>query len=137
MVSPSTHRFIFGRLAVHNFRFGSKSRLLMPYRFQVKTLLRSLTLVMLIALPACSTLEQRWEQFDTERRQEIGVKTKDYYLAEWGKPAKRARSDDGGDVWTWEFSGYGGAQGWKKTLIFTPDGVLKDFRQDYWPKESW
>jgi len=30
------------------------------------------------------TLEQRWEWFDAERRQEIGVNTKDYYLSEWG-----------------------------------------------------
>jgi hypothetical protein len=83
------------------------------------------------------TLEQRWEAFDVERRQEIGVKTKDYYLTEWGMPAKRAKSEDGGEILTWEFSGYGGAQGWRKTLIFTPDGVLKDFRRDYWPKESY
>ena len=99
--------------------------------------LLSVTLAALLSLPGCLTLEQRWEQFDQDRRQEIGVKSKDYYLSEWGKPAKRARSDDGGEVWTWEFSGYGGAQGWNKTLIFTPDGVLRDFRRDYWPKESW
>ena len=49
------------------------------------------------------TLEQRWEAFDAERRQEIGVKTKDYYLTEWGKPAKRAKSEDGGEILTWEF----------------------------------
>ncbi len=35
----------------------------------------------------------------------------------------------------WEFSGYGGAQGWRKTLIFTPEGVLKDFRREYRPKD--
>src|SRR5262245_9795554 len=110
---------------------------LMPSRFGIETILLHLTLVTLISLPGCMTLEQRWQQFDIERRQEIGVKTKDYYLAEWGKPAKRGKSDDGGEVWTWEFSGYGGAQGWRKTLIFTQDGVLKDFRRDYWPKESW
>ena len=109
----------------------------MPSRYGMETVLFNLTLAMLIALPACSTKEQRWQQFDTERRQEIGVKTKDYYLTEWGKPAKGALSDDGGEVWTWEFSGYGGAQGWKKTLIFSQDAVLKDFRRDYWPKESW
>ena len=99
--------------------------------------LLSLAIVALVSVSGCSTLEQRWQQFDDQRRQEIGVKTKDYYLAEWGKPAKRARTEDGGDVWTWEFSGYGGAQGWRKTLIFAPDGVLKDFRRDYWPKEEW
>ena len=100
----------------------------------------SAPLIILIALPmltACfNTLEQRWETFDADRRQEIGVKTKDYYIAEWGKPAKRFTSRDGGETLTWEFSGYGGAQGWRKTLMFTPDGVLKDFQRDYWPKEN-
>jgi hypothetical protein len=47
------------------------------------------TFVALPLLPGCLTLEQRWEKFHTERRQEIGVKTKDDYLNEWGKPAKR------------------------------------------------
>ncbi len=66
-------------------------------------------------LTACyMTMEQRWEAFDAQRRQEIGVKAKEYYLSEWGKPAKRTRSPDGEDVWTWEFSGYGGGQGWRK-----------------------
>ncbi|HEU4683600.1 MAG TPA: hypothetical protein VFS39_03760 [Nitrospira sp.] len=92
---------------------------------------------LLASAASCSTLEQRWERFDMERRQEIGVKTKEYYLSEWGKPAKRTTSNDGGEVWTWEFSAYGGAQGWRKTLIFAPDATLKDFRRDYWPKESW
>jgi len=98
--------------------------------------LLSVTVAALTLLQGCSTLDQRWQQFDAERREEIGVKTKDYYLSEWGKPKKREQSADGGEIWTWEFSGYGGAQGWKKTLIFTPDGVLKDFRRDYWPKET-
>ena len=109
----------------------------MLLRIERHTVLLGMMLAALIAVPGCLTLEQRWQQFDADRRQEIGVKTKDYYLSEWGKPAKRVKSDDAGEVWTWEFSGYGGAQGWKKTLIFTQDGVLKDFRRDYWPKESW
>ena len=109
----------------------------MPCRVEMETVFLGLTLAALITLPACSTLEQRWQQFDMERRQEIGVKTKDYYLSEWGRPAKRTPSDDGGEVWTWEFSGYGGAQWWRKTLIFNHDGGLKEFRLDYWPKESW
>ena len=113
-------------------------KLLMPSPFGTATvLLFSVSLTALVSLSGCSTLEERWQQFDVERRQEIGVKTKDYYLSEWGKPAKRTTSDDGREVWTWEFSGYGGAQGWRKTLIFTQDGVLKDFRRDYWPKQSW
>ncbi len=109
----------------------------MRWRFEAQSVLLSAAVVALTLLPGCLTREQRWEQFDTERRQEIGVKTKDYYLNEWGKPAKRVKSHDGGEEWTWEFSGYGGAQGWKKTLIFTQNGVLKDFRRDYWPKETW
>lgn len=93
-------------------------------------------LTTMLLLSGCfMTLEQRWEAFDAQRKEEIGVKTKDYYLTEWGKPAKLAKAADGGEVLTWEFSGYGGAQGWRKTLLFTRDGVLKDFRRDYWPKE--
>ena len=83
------------------------------------------------------TLEERWQAFDAERRQEVGIKTKDYYIAEWGNPSKRTRSQEGEDVWIWESSGYGGAQGWRKTLVFSSDGVLKDVRRDYWPKEVW
>lgn len=70
-----------------------------------------LILTIVDSVSGCSTWEQRWQQFDDQRRQEIGVKTKDSYSTEWGQPAKRARSEDGGEVWTWEFSGYGGAQG--------------------------
>jgi len=111
-------------------------------RREVRLTRRSLPIcVILMLMPlftGCfNTLEQRWEAFDAERRKEIGVKTKDYYLTEWGKPAKREKSEDGGEILTWEFSGYGGAQGWRKTLIFTQNGVLKDFRRDYWPKESY
>ena len=95
-------------------------------------------LLLVLSIGGCfNTLEQRWEAFDAERREEIGVKTKEYFIKEWGKPAKRAKSADGGEILTWEFSGYGGAQGWRKTLLFTQDGVLKDFSRDYWPKESY
>jgi len=94
-------------------------------------------LMLMLFLTGCfNTLEQRWEVFDTDRKAEIGVKTKDYYITEWGKPIRRARSEDGGEVLTWTFSGYGGNQGWRKTLTFTPEGVLKDFQRDYWPKEQ-
>lgn len=93
-------------------------------------------LILVLGLAGCfNTMEQRWEAFDASRRAEIGVKTKDYYVSEWGRPAKREKSQDGGETLTWTFSGYGGAQGWRKTLMFTSDGVLKDFSRDYWPKE--
>lgn len=94
-------------------------------------------LMTLVCMTGCPlTLEQRWEAFDADRRQEIGVKTTDYYLSEWGKPAKRGTTADGDIVWTWELKAYGGAQGWRKTLIFTRDGVLKAFSRDYWPKDN-
>ena len=64
----------------------------MPWRFEANAVLLSAALLALTLLPGCLTREQRWEEFDTERRQEIGVKTKDHYLNEWGKPAKRVKS---------------------------------------------
>ena len=79
----------------------------------------------------------RWQEYDETMKSQIGSKNKDYYIAEWGNPSKRTRSQEGEDVWIWESSGYGGAQGWRKTLVFSSDGVLKDFRRDYWPKEVW
>ena len=95
-------------------------------------------LMLVLFLTGCfNTLEQRWRAIDADLRAEIGVKTKDYYITEWGKPAKRARSEDGGETLTWRLSAYGGAQGWRKTLMFTPEGVLKDFNRDYWPKEQY
>jgi hypothetical protein len=94
-------------------------------------------LMLMLLLTGCfNTLAQRWEAFDADRKAEIGVKTKDYYITEWGNPAKRMRSEDGGETLIWTFSGYGGHQGWRKTLIFSPNGVLKDFQRDYWPKEQ-
>jgi hypothetical protein len=97
----------------------------------------SIIVVMAFLLAGCfSSLEQRWEGFDEQMRQEIGVKTKDYYVSEWGNPTKRVKLADGGSTWIWEFRGYGGAQGWNKTLTFTPDGVLKEFHREYWPKEN-
>lgn len=81
------------------------------------------------------TMEQRWEAFDQRMKQEVGVKTRDYYLSEWGMPAKRQRLTDGGEVLVWEWRGYGGAQGWNKTLTFSSDGLLKDFKREYWPRD--
>jgi hypothetical protein len=83
------------------------------------------------------TLEQRWAAFDAKMQQEVGVKTKDYYIAEWGRPARGAKAADGNETWVWEMKGYGGAQGWRKTLTFSPDGLLTGFKRDYWPKELW
>jgi hypothetical protein len=94
-----------------------------------------IVMVMLLLAGCYWTLEQRWAAFDAQMRQEIGVKTKDSYVSEWGNPTKRTKAADGGEIWTWEFRGYGGRQGWNKILTFTPDGVLKDFHREYWPKE--
>ena len=96
----------------------------------------AILLVVILSLAGCYwTLEQRWQAFDEQMQQEIGVKTKDYYVREWGNPSKRMKTADGEDVWTWEWRGYGGTQGWNKTLTFSPDGVLKTFRREYWPKD--
>ena len=96
--------------------------------------------IVLIAVPFLSgcfaTLEERWQAFDTKMRQEVGVKTKEYYVREWGHPAKRAKVGDGGEILRWESRAYGGAQGWNKILTFGSDGVLKEFQRDYWPKEQ-
>ncbi|MBS0182589.1 MAG: hypothetical protein JSS39_09325 [Nitrospira sp.] len=80
--------------------------------------------------------EQRWEAFDERMRQEIGVKTEDYYVREWGKPAKTRQTTDGGEIATWEFRDYDDAQGWNQDLTFGPDGVLTEFHRDYRPKEQ-
>lgn len=102
--------------------------------------LNRLFYVVLIAVPLLSgcywTLEQRWGAFDAKMRQEVGVKTKDYYVREWGQPTKRANAGDGGEILRWESRAYGGAQGWNKALTFGPDGVLKEFQRDYWPKDQ-
>ena len=44
----------------------------MPWRFEANAVLLSAALLALTLLPGCLTREQRWEQFDTERREEIG-----------------------------------------------------------------
>ena len=82
------------------------------------------------------TMEQRWEAFDAKMRQEVGVKTKNYYVREWGQPTRRAKAEGGGEILRWESRAYGGAQGWNKALMFGPDGILKEFQRDYWPKEQ-
>jgi hypothetical protein len=96
----------------------------------------SIIVVALLLVGCFSSLEQRWKRFDEQMRQDIGVKTKDYYISEWGNPTKRTTSADGGSTWTWQFRGYGGRQGWNKSLTFTSDGVLKEFHREYWPKEN-
>jgi hypothetical protein len=50
----------------------------------------SIIVVVAFLLAGCFlSLEQRWEAFDEQIRQEIGVKTKNYYVSEWGNPTKR------------------------------------------------
>ena len=62
-----------------------------------------IAVVMLLVAGCFLSVEQRWEKIDDQMRQEIGVKTKDYYVSEWGNPAKRYKTADGGSIWTWEF----------------------------------
>jgi len=90
--------------------------------------------VPLLTTGCYQTMEQRWQAIDVQMQQEIGVKTKDYYIGEWGRPAKREKLTDGGEIIIWEQKAYGGAQGWQKTLTFSPDGVLREFSRKYWPQ---
>ena len=42
-------------------------------------------LMLVLFLTGCfNTMEQRWEAVDADLKAEIGVKTKDYYMTEWG-----------------------------------------------------
>ena len=81
-----------------------------------------------------SCYSTRWAEFDTTMKSEIGVKNKDYYISKWGPPSRGAKLDEGGEVLTWEWQGVsqGDSQGWKKTLIFSPDGLLKDYNWKCW-----
>ena len=61
----------------------------------------SIIVVLMLFLAGCFlSVEQRWEKIDEQMQQEIGVKTKDYYVSEWGNPAKRVKLADGGSIWT-------------------------------------
>ncbi|MDF0666031.1 MAG: hypothetical protein P0119_08135 [Nitrospira sp.] len=80
--------------------------------------------------------EQRWEAFDARMRQEIGVKTEDYYVREWGKPVQKRQTPDGGGIATWEFRDYDDVLSWNQDLTFGPDGILTGFQRDHWPKEQ-
>jgi hypothetical protein len=83
----------------------------------------SKALFVAILLAGCFlSLEQRWEAFDEQMLQEIGVKIKDYYVSEWGNPTNRVKLANGGSTWTWEFRGYDGVQGWPPELPF-PGGI--------------
>lgn len=79
---------------------------------------------------------EQWRQaIDAQMQQEIGIKTKAHYFREWRRPAKRERLADGEEIIIWEQKAYGGVQGWRKTLAFSPDGVLREFSRTYWPKD--
>ncbi len=107
---------------------------------QCSRLITWLFVLSLVAVPliASGCYSTRWTNFDATMKQEIGVKNKDYYITEWGPPSSRASLDDGGEVLTWEWQGYvadqygGHDRGWKKTLIFSREGVLKDYNWQYW-----
>lgn len=81
------------------------------------------------------TMADRWAAFDARMKADVGVQTAQHYYDEWGRPAKQRKLPDGSWEMRWEMRGYGGGQGWDKTLIFSPDGKLKSYSYDYWPKE--
>ena len=99
--------------------------------------LLALTIIFVFGLLA-GCYSGRWEKFDETMKSQIGIKNRDHYVVEWGPPSKRATLDDGGEVLTWEWQGHvqdqsgGHSQGWQKTLIFSPDGLLKDYKWQYW-----
>ena len=99
--------------------------------------LLALTIIFVFGLLA-GCYSGRWEKFDETMKSQIGIKNRDHYVVEWGPPSKRAKLDDGGEVLTWEWQGQvqdqsgGHSQGWQKTLIFSPDGLLKDYKWQYW-----
>ncbi len=94
--------------------------------------------LLIISLSLTGCYSTRWEKFDEQMKSEVGVKNRDYYIVKWGPPNKRTALDDSGEVLTWEWHGYaadqyqGHSQGWKKTLVFGQDGVLKNFNWEYW-----
>ncbi|MDE3118602.1 MAG: hypothetical protein KGL03_06245 [Nitrospirota bacterium] len=91
--------------------------------------------VLLPSAGCYQTMEQRWQAIDAQMQQEIGIKTKEHYFSEWGRPARREKLANGGEIIIWEQKAYGGAQGWRKTLTFSPDGVLREFSRTYWPQD--
>lgn len=106
---------------------------------QVEKLMRftwlSVVAVALLASGCFGTMEQRWAAFDEQMRQEVGVKTKEYYLKEWGGPANWEKLKDGGEALTWEWRARSGTEGWQKILIFSSGGILRDFKREYWPRK--
>jgi len=80
-------------------------------------------------------MAERKAAFEEQVRPEVGVKTKDYYLDVWDLPANREPLSDGGESLTWEWRSMDGRMGWQKTLIFSPEGLLKDYRWTHWPRK--
>ena len=95
-----------------------------------------LSVAAVLLLSGCSqTMEERKAVFAEEMRPQIGVQTKDFYLHEWGSPANREMLKDDGEALTWEWRTSDGREGWQKTLIFSPQGVLVDYRWTHWPRK--
>jgi len=112
---------------------ASQSKLRIPKIFLIM-------LIVLLLFNGCGAglYSSQWTKFDETMKAHIGVKDKDYFITSWGPSTKRAQLDDGGEVLTWEWEGYtqdqygGHSQGWKKTLIFLPNGILKNYKWEYW-----
>lgn len=82
------------------------------------------------------TMADRWAAFDARMKADVGVQNAQYYYDQWGRAAKERKLPDGRWEIQWQMRGYGGGQGWDKTLVFGPDGKLKSYSYDYWPKEN-
>ena len=95
----------------------------------------SVAAVLLLSWGCGQTLEERKAAFAEEMRPQIGVQTKDFFLHEWGSPALRETLKDDGEALTWEWRTSDGREGWQKTLIFSPQGVLADYRWTHWPRK--
>jgi hypothetical protein len=99
--------------------------------------LKALVAVVAMALVLAGCYAMRWSEFDKTMQSEVGIKTKEYYLAKWGEPTKAVKLEDGGEVLVWERDEVAAnrrqqKKGWRKTLIFRSDGVLKDYDWQYW-----
>jgi hypothetical protein len=83
-------------------------------------------------------VSEKWQTYDETMKSQIGIKNKDFYVVQWGPPSKRAQLDEGGEVLTWEWQGFmvttnaAHAPGWRKTLVFSREGLLKDQRWEHW-----
>jgi hypothetical protein len=95
---------------------------------------RLAVMVVVLAAGCTETMEERKAAFEEQMQPEVGVKPKDYYLDAWDLPANRETLKDGGEAVTWEWRSADGRMGWQKTLVFSSDGMLREYRWTHWPR---